>query len=825
MTSSPLSVSAGAAPKAQDLRRLATALSGLAPLREAPAAAALLVAEEAADAGRFAAEFPTAAARVAVLRRALETTDNGVAALALISRMAPHVLPEELGQLYQALRRPHVRRANAVAFTGGAKLDGADLLAVTQFLTDGYLVRWLTARTLDGLDDASLVVADPAVGGGAFLLAAYRHLIASPTWAVPAAERSAVLLDRVLRGYDLDPALAEIAAVALWLQALRHTGDARAPNWITTGGHPLAGALDPVTLGRVLPAGEQRRLALLTNPPFLGRRLMGVPLRQHLKAHFPSAGNDLCAAFVGHLTTNLTEGDRLGVVHQSTLTHLVTLAQLRRSVIARARVLDAVDLGSGAFRELSGDKARVTLTLLEGGGGAGDAWPEARLDLSALNREAKQAALEADLAGTPSSGHRARAASLRALRDAHPAYSTVARPMQGSSTGDNTRFVRFAWEVPADEEGWREASKGGGYSKWWGLRRYVVRWGEGGSLLRAHSGAALRNPELADAAQLVWSDTGTAGLNVRLHAPGSVFMASGPGILVGRGEPLSHAAVLNSRVLTAYLRCVNPKLTLTAGALAASPFPEAALGDETLRALAAQCVRLKQRAESRRPDCLDWVGAPAVDGDLLDVLGTIWLADLDGELQRLAAEAEIDDRVAELFGDADGLTEERVETTGVAAARQPEVPLLERPDHLEARFARRLTPGLRYSGGLRTPTGCEGPLEALSLYLGASAASVAHRLREATLPVHTLRKYLEAVLHEHCLAVMGFTADRTWRPRRRPLPSVAGAVAEAVGTARMPLLDQPVEEWIARRLGPVHTAAFRRRPVLHVGTDEIRLAR
>jgi hypothetical protein len=49
--------------------------------------------------------------------------------------------------------------------------------------------------------------------------------------------------------------------------------------------------------------------------------------------------------------------------------------------------------------------------------------------------------------------------------------------MQGTSTGNNTEFVKFAWEVNGSPD-WKLVSKGGGFSKWVGLNYYKVHWGE-----------------------------------------------------------------------------------------------------------------------------------------------------------------------------------------------------------------------------------------------------------------------------------------------------------------------------------------------------------
>ncbi len=109
--------------------------------------------------------------------------------------------------------------------------------------------------------------------------------------------------------------------------------------------------------------------------------------------------------------------------------------------------------------------------------------------------------------------------------------------MQGTSTGNNTLFVKYAWETNGNPD-WKSVSKGGGFSKWMGLNYYKVYWGTEGEKIRANKGSAIRNIHKIPSTELVYSDTGTLGLNVRVLKKNQVFIASGPGIQVLGGTSL-----------------------------------------------------------------------------------------------------------------------------------------------------------------------------------------------------------------------------------------------------------------------------------------------
>ena len=80
-----------------------------------------------------------------------------------------------------------------------------------------------------------------------------------------------------------------------------------------------------------------------------------------------------------------------------------------------------------------------------------------------------------------------------------------------------------------------------------------------------------RNVKYFGDTQMVFSDTGTAGLNVRVLLDNQIFIASGPGIRVVEGNEYAHLAFLNSRIAAYYVRMMSPKLTIAAGYIGQIP--------------------------------------------------------------------------------------------------------------------------------------------------------------------------------------------------------------------------------------------------------------
>ena len=103
----------------------------------------------------------------------------------------------------------------------------------------------------------------------------------------------------------------------------------------------------------------------------------------------------------------------------------------------------------------------------------------------------------------------------------------------------------------------------------------------------------LRNPKEIPFTQLVFSDTGTLGLNVRIKLQDQVFIASGPGIKVLKGDILCHLAFLNSKLASYFMKIINPKFTISGGYIQKLPVARGILENEEIRTLSQMCLNLK----------------------------------------------------------------------------------------------------------------------------------------------------------------------------------------------------------------------------------------
>ena len=214
--------------------------------------------------------------------------------------------------------------------------------------------------------------------------------------------------------------------------------------------------------------------------------------------------------------------------------------------------------------------------------------------------------------------------------------------MQGTSTGNNNEFVKFAWEVNGSPD-WKLVSKGGGFSKWAGLNYYKVYWGKNAELIKANKGSALRNIDKIPTTQLVYSDTGTLGLNVRVLKENQVFIASGPGIQVLKGDKYAHLAFLNSKIATFLLKLINPKFTISAGYISKIPVAPNILDSKFIAKKSKECLELKEKYLQKKLPNFEFqhFNYSAIE-NLDSFLEKLIIEDIESDYQRLFLESKIE---------------------------------------------------------------------------------------------------------------------------------------------------------------------------------------
>ncbi len=525
--------------------------------------------------------------------------------------------PTALGWAYQAWNT-HRRDVSswAVSKRAESRNENVDIASVTQLFTDRYIADFIVSRCVDLWSPASSApqscpsLCDPAVGAG--------HLLVSAVAGCAARGISVDTLAYQIFGYDIDPQCTFVARIAVFCELIRagFSGDVLALcNHLRQAVRVLEqpyGSLDRRT---VLCEPEHGFDIVIANPPYLGRRKLPVTFRQFLDSEYPATSIDLCAAFLQRCVELLAADGMLGVVASDKWIRLKQYSSLRggsgafRGLYKELTIDGIYDLGERAFSPAAGVHDGMKVAVLVG-----------RKAIPSRDHRV----IYAGLSVLTTQSDKERELRVCGERPEDSKYVTVLRQSQlaaggdvflktsglperfsrlmyrvkdrcdvivGVQTSDDSKFVRYIWQLPDDRTGWRVHCKGGGYSRWGGLARWAIDWRAGGETFLGSSVARERAEKWAsdDGWVYSWFANGSLGVR-RKHSGWSFGRAAAGGVFVNDKRLV---AFLNSRIASAAVRGIGGKIQLPEGTVKSIPVPTD-LGpiDEQLVALA---VDIKER--------------------------------------------------------------------------------------------------------------------------------------------------------------------------------------------------------------------------------------
>ncbi len=711
----------------------------------------------------------------------------------------------------------------------------------TQFFTETYMIKYLTADVSECVVQDGIYL-DPACGGGNFLshilnqLYQYEHIKpGNPVQVIRTILNS-------LYGYELDPNLAIVASANLKLKALSllcKNRDIRIEDWqlfcpniytsvsVNSFGF-LEADFNNHTIKRIADRQQRalsdianRAVAIYTNPPFQTVKGMDDKLKKHLKKYFPKAKCDLCNAFIQQCLDKIQPNGKVGMVTQSSWMYLDSFEELRTDINRSSCIEALVELGSGAFCDLSGEKANVALILLSKRtvqdnqtrvltlrNEALQTKVEILDDASALERLIKQSHLF--------SGEHL-ALSFDGAKDnneygSNKKYGDYGTPMQGTSTGNAAELISYYWEHLDDRE-WVPVSKGGGYSRWCGLNQYVLKWGTDGEYIRATKGSALRNTKFFNRTSLVYSDTGTAGFNARILEKGQLFVASGPGIRDVVGNIYAHLGLLNSRLFSYYLRNLSPKLTVAAGYISRVPVPEGLFDLPKMETLSEECYSRKRQFLQARPNNLEWVAPIVSEKAIAKHACQLFLNEMQDEYFKLTCEEKIDCIVLDAYKCSAEEISKLDADIGIPAIREVGV---ETGTDLDMEIFQAMDANCQLSRTRvdKRSLGCDGVLEYVARKTHVNPRVIVEFIKKNPdrFP-KSIAKYQDLVLHNIVLACLGFRTER----RDMTLYDLQCSFSKL-----FPTINEEwniVEKWIVEEFNSVHAQSFSARPYYQY-TDE-----
>jgi hypothetical protein len=566
--------------------------------------------------------------------------------------------PGSLGRAHQvwgAARRSRIyKRALA---RREVKIAGRDVVRVTQLYTpkwmSSFLVRGTLGARLAERAAGRVTFVDPACGTGNVLLEAFDVLFdayrRAGTDAVAACHE---VLEHDLFGLDIDPDATDVAASEVWrkvvttcgeeldvaarvvcLERLGEVGSLLDPArrleqiewpWVVPGVDGvdgMDGVDDGATLRPSVPWSTKSTLSMsstsvawassrasgaldllsrqydvvVTNPPYLSNRQMGGELRRFVRLKYPTTAADLYACFIERVERMTVPGGLYGLVCPMGWTTLSAFEEFRQAWLRRNTITSFVSAGQGAFPEAE--------LLFIGLVTARRSPPDEGSEIRAVRRDSELHAHEVRISQLELMSNPGSVLTFfmppklgKMLRGDGTTLGDLADVVAGIDTGENARFVRYAWELDGQDPGrWAAYSKGKGYCHWVGDQDTRVDWEHEGARIRRQPGATIRNEPFFFLRGLECSYVYGGKLSCRVLEP-SIPDHGSVGVFPRDEADLPVIlALLNSRLGTMLGRSLSPTLNMPVGALKRMPFPRAIGPDRraTIGTLVRKCVDLK----------------------------------------------------------------------------------------------------------------------------------------------------------------------------------------------------------------------------------------
>ncbi|MEI5990795.1 hypothetical protein A5881_002300 [Enterococcus termitis] len=702
--------------------------------------------------------------------------------------------------------------------------------AKTQFFTEQYMIEFLMKNFQEKYSGG--IIFDPCCGGGNMLTAILEKLNSYGNQNVDFDMMK--LMTKKIIGFDIDENLAYITILNIRIKCLElltiqnvdidfETWSAITPEIYYPNSTTLTGTLDNDCVIKNRLTGEEIKVSsllgrfeiVITNPPFATIKGMDSTLNTFLKQNFPNSNSDMCVAFIDKVSRFLSAKGTAFMVVQNSWMFLNSFENFRKDFLGKNCINEILDLGSGAFLDITGEKSSIALLTFESLQESG----ENKIYYQSLKNRSIKEKIEgsinhkgiyvnqSDVFNNEYS--RFDFMNVKTFKDFYYSGGKIkdfAVPMQGTSTGDSKKLVGYFWEHLGDHD-WKLVSKGGGYSRWQGLNRYVVKWGIDGAFIKNQKGSVLRNVKYFPDTELVFSDTGTSGLNVRLLMPSQLFIASGPGIRFKSGNKYAVMAVLNSRLTSYYMRILSPKLTIAAGYIANIPITQEMALSRYLATQAKICVESKKLFLMNRPNNIEYSDEyfDTLPNKINKAVEQLMVYELKLELQKLESEKSIEDFILAKSGISKNDTELLFEEMGIPAyniSQKKNIDISE----IDKKW-KDITNWIGVLNKTRVSKydlGIDGSLEFLSKNFNTNPKMLVETIEENISEFVLMKqKYFDLIMHNSVLTYLKYNIITGVEFKKVESSKIIQFICE-----RFLIEKNIAEEWLENRFSCVHSNIF-----------------
>lgn len=386
--------------------------------------------------------------------------------------------------------------------------------------------------------------------------------------------------------------------------------------------HALAHAITPI-LRQARLLGRQYD-AVVANPPYMGGKYLVSKLKSFVADQYEEEKADLYACFITRSLQLAKVNGLIGMITIPNWMFIASFAPLRESLLGTNTIDTFIHNGRGVFGSDFGSCSFVFKKAMV---------PEFRSVFRRLfekqgsvieNDELKLRYFTAKQYVTVPSEFRKIPGSPIAywasketadLFSRFSLFEEFGDTLQGMTTCDNDRYVRYWWEVAIDKVGiamssreeakksgkrWFPYTKGGPFRRWFGNNECVIDWYNDGEVIRSRKHPTMDkvwahnfNLEHIFNAGITYSSVGSTVASFRYSPPGSLFDQVGSMVFVqDERSLLCVLGLLNSSLAARFFAILCPTIHFNPGSILKLPISPNILADEALHSNVERAVAI-----------------------------------------------------------------------------------------------------------------------------------------------------------------------------------------------------------------------------------------
>lgn len=325
--------------------------------------------------------------------------------------------------------------------------------------------------------------------------------------------------------------------------------------------------------------------AVVANPPYMGTKGMNTVMKKFAKNHFPDAKSDLFACFIERGYTLTRDTGHNAMVTMQNWMFLSSFEQFRMRLLTEKTIQAMVRIGYNSFPSMNSKIAQATVFSLVNWKIKG--FVSTFIDLNSAPQSAnkeevflsRESLNEFEIAGDDFSklpGNPIAFWATDVMRDVFSRTTTLGEDYEvraGITTGENERFL-LLWsevdfgqmrQVGGGSGQYTPHHKGGEFRRWSGNREVVLKYGEHHRREMA-TRAGFRNDGVKYffRPMVGWSYVTSGPPSFRFFEAGFSFDTTGTALFPRLNNlPFELLGLLNSKVVEAVLKLLNPTLTIT----------------------------------------------------------------------------------------------------------------------------------------------------------------------------------------------------------------------------------------------------------------------